>query len=84
VARSRRRTNHTDLKWWGHLSKRYNRYHDFFPALSGWIHGKKEEAMAAFMPLKPRSIYEAFEREPHLDLVLTPLKAVGELSRVLS
>jgi hypothetical protein len=40
--------------------------------------------MAAFMPLKPRSIYEAFEREPHLDLVLTPLKAAGELSRVLS
>jgi len=84
VARSRRRTNHTDPKWWGHLSKRYNRRHDFFPALSGWIYEKKEEAMAAFMPLKPRSIYEAFEREPHLDLVLTPLKAVGELSRVLS
>jgi hypothetical protein len=76
--------NYTDPKWSSYLLERYNSHHDFFPSMSGWIYEKMEEDMAAFMPLKPRSIYEAFEREPHLDLVLIPLKAVGKLSRVLS
>jgi hypothetical protein len=51
--------------------------------MSGWIYEMKEEDIAAFMPLEPRSIYQAFEKELHLDLVLTPLKTVGKLSRVI-